>query len=122
MNHKDTVEQFWNQVFRDRDPAGAAQAFLGEEYVQHNPLAIDGEQGLLEFVAALVQREPDFEAELVRIVADGDLVATHSRFVYSNATVSAMDFWRLDDSGRIVEHWDAIQPVPAQSRNANGMF
>nr|BFE59444.1 hypothetical protein GCM10020063_039700 [Dactylosporangium thailandense] len=122
MPHKDTVERFWKQVFQDRDPAGAARAYLGEHYVQHNPNAIDGEQGLLEFVGALTQRDPDFKAELVRIVADGDLVATHSRFDYSTATLAVMDFWRLDRAGRIVEHWDAIQPVPAESRNSNGMF
>lgn len=121
MSNKDVVTTFWNRVFRDKDPEGAAAAHLGEQYVQHNPLAVDGATGLVEFFGVLAAREPDFEAELVRVVAEGDLVATHSRFVYSTATVSAMDFWRLED-GRIVEHWDAIQPVPAQARNTNGMF
>jgi len=121
MSNKDVVVTFWNQVFRDKDPQGAADTYLGEKYVQHNPQAVDGAEGLLEFFGVLAQREPGFEAELVRVVAEADLVATHSRFVYSTATVSAMDFWRLEN-GRIVEHWDAIQPVPAQSRNANGMF
>lgn len=121
MGNKETVVGFWTQVFRDKDPQGAAAAYLGEKYVQHNPQAVDGAEGLVEFFGVLAAREPDFRAELVRVVADGDLVATHSRFVYSTATVAAMDFWRLED-GRIVEHWDAIQPVPAQSRNANGML
>lgn len=121
MSNRDTVIAFWTQVFQAKNPQGAAEVYLGDTYVQHNPQAVDGPEGLVEFFGVLAQREPDFTAELVRVVAEGDLVATHSRFVYSNATVSAMDFWRVAD-GRIVEHWDAIQQVPAQSRNTNTMF
>ena len=121
MDNKDVVKAFWTQVFQDKDPEGAAEAHLGAQYVQHNPQAVDGSRGLIEFFGALSDREPDFTAELVRVVAEGDLVATHSRFEYSHATVAAMDFWRLED-GRIVEHWDTIQPVPPQSRNDHGMF
>ena len=33
----------------------------------------------------------------------------------------SLDMFRLED-GRIVEHWDVIQEVPAESANANGMW
>jgi predicted SnoaL-like aldol condensation-catalyzing enzyme len=122
MSNKDIVVAFWTQVFQDKDPAGAAAAYLGETYIQHNPNATDGASGLIEFAAVLAEREPNVTAEIVRVVAEGDLVATHSKFIYSSATVAAMDFWRLDTNGKIVEHWDSIQPVPPTSRNDNGMF
>ena len=32
-----------------------------------------------------------------------------------------MDFFRLDDRGRIIEHWDTIQQVPTESKNDNSM-
>ncbi len=32
-----------------------------------------------------------------------------------------MDFFRLKD-GKIIEHWDVIQPVPEKPANNNGMF
>lgn len=33
-----------------------------------------------------------------------------------------MDFFRFDDSGKIVEHWDSIQQIPDTSKNNNTMY
>jgi len=56
-------------------------------------------------------------------VAEGDLVAVHSRFVREpdDRGLAVMDFFRLE-GGKIVEHWDAIQEVPAEAANSNTMF
>ncbi|MEL7222377.1 MAG: hypothetical protein AAGJ93_13730 [Bacteroidota bacterium] len=35
---------------------------------------------------------------------------------------NAMDFFRFDQSGKICEHWDAIQQIPAASANPNTMY
>jgi len=33
-----------------------------------------------------------------------------------------MDFLRLDDNVKIVEHWDAIQQIPGETKSGNPMY
>jgi predicted SnoaL-like aldol condensation-catalyzing enzyme len=66
---------------------------------------------------------PDKSIEFVRVIAEGDLVALHTHQTWpGNEEYVTMDFFRFDETGKIVEHWDAIQQVPDESKNDNSMF
>ena len=59
--------------------------------------------------------------DFVRMIADGDYVLMHNRGNNSPGTKAVVDLFRLEN-GKIVEHWDVIQPIPDQFANPNGMF
>jgi predicted SnoaL-like aldol condensation-catalyzing enzyme len=61
--------------------------------------------------------------EFVRAVAEGDIVALHTHQTWpGNDEYVTMDFFRFDENGKIVEHWDAMQQVPETSLNGNMMY
>ena len=117
-----TVRAFYDAALNQKD-AQAALEFLGPEYVQHNPAAQDGAAGLEGFVNFLSTEFPENNSEIVRAFADGDHVILHVRNQRGpDQPVNAiMEIFRLED-GKIVEHWDVIQPVPEDAANDNGMF
>jgi len=121
--NKRTVREFCDLAFNHKQPAEAANRYLGPTYRQHNPMAGDGSEPFVAFITGFVNTFPQLRVALKRLVAEGDLVAVHSHFVRNpgDRGVAAMDIFRLEN-GRIVEHWDVLQDVPEISANANTMF
>jgi len=108
------------------DPEKAAADYLVPGYIQHNPTVADGPDEFIRGVHLLRQQYPNMRLDIKRVIAEGDLVATHSHVEFEpdnpeNRGGAFMDFFRLED-GKIVEHWDVIQQVPEISENNNGMF
>src|SRR5262245_23177710 len=55
----------------------AASKFLGNRYVQHNPNAADGPEGLKAFLGFLREKFPQYQSTIKRALADGDYVILH---------------------------------------------
>lgn len=105
------------------NPAKAVELYVGNEYIQHNPLVGDGKQAFIDYFTEMAQQYPEKSIEFVRAVAEGDLVALHTHQTWpGNEEYVTMDFFRFDGDGKIVEHWDAIQAIPPESRNGNTMY
>ena len=101
----------------------AASKFIGSRYVQHNPRAADGPEGLKAFLAFLREKFPDYHSDIKRVFADGDYVIVHVHNVPTPGSRGAaiIDIFKLED-GKVVEHWDVRQDIPEQSANSNTMF
>lgn len=120
--NKQAVIEFYNKALNDKDFA-AASKYLGNRYTQHNPTAADGPEGLKGFIQFLRDKFPQSHSEIVQAFADGDYVILHVHSVRTPGTQgrAIFDLFKLEH-GKVVEHWDAVQDVPASSANANGMF
>jgi predicted SnoaL-like aldol condensation-catalyzing enzyme len=92
-------------------------------YTQHNPTAKDGPEGLQGFINFLKDKFPNNKSEIKRIFADGDYVIVHVHAVREPGTRGSaiIDIFKLEN-GKVVEHWDVVQPIPENPQNNNGMF
>jgi predicted SnoaL-like aldol condensation-catalyzing enzyme len=115
------VTEFARIFYTERDPRTAFERFVSPDYIQHNPGLPDGPEAAVEGL------EPKFQAdgarfEAQRILVDGDLAVVHLKASRPGAPDTAVaDFYRMRD-GRLVEHWDVLQPVPPVSANDHPMF
>ena len=105
------------------EPAAAVERFVGAEYIQHNPLVGDGKQPFIDYFEEMARDYPGKSIEFVRAVAEGDLVALHTHQTWPGGDeYVTMDFFRFDENGKIVEHWDSIQEIPGESKHGNPMY
>jgi predicted SnoaL-like aldol condensation-catalyzing enzyme len=96
----------------------------GERYAQHNSAIADGLSGLGQAVEDLAKQGIKMAyATLHRVVAEGNFVLTQSEGAFGSQPTAYYDLFRVE-AGKIVEHWDVLQPIPAEgdARNPNGMF
>lgn len=121
-DHKRNAIAFYRTAF-EGNPREAVDRFVGDRYIQHNPLVADGPDPFIEYFERMRDEYPGKTIRFVRSVAEGDLVAVHTHQVWpGDEEYVTMDFFRFDDGGKIVEHWDAIQQVPESSANDNTMY
>jgi predicted SnoaL-like aldol condensation-catalyzing enzyme len=120
--NKKTVAALYDAALNQKD-FDAASKYLGSRYIQHNPAAADGPEGLKAFIAFLKDKFPNNRSEIKRIFADGDYVIVHVHAVREPGTRgnAIIDIFRLEN-GKVVEHWDVIQPIPEKAANDSGMF
>ena len=116
------VVQFYEQFFNRHDVAKAAKV-VSEDYKQHNPEVPDGKKPFVDYFSQFFKETPQSKARIVRTASSGDLVwlQVHSTNTPSDRGQAVLDIFRVKN-GKIVEHWDIIQDVPAQSANENSMF
>ena len=120
-NKKSAIE-FYRMAYLG-EPARAVELYVGKEYIQHNPLVGDGKQAFIDYFTDMKNQYPSKEIEFIRAVAEGDLVALHTHQTWpGNDEYVTMDFFRFDENGKIVEHWDSIQKIPDETKNDNSMY
>ncbi|WP_299100405.1 nuclear transport factor 2 family protein [uncultured Winogradskyella sp.] len=121
QNKKNAIA-FYKMAY-EGNPIKAVELYVGEEYIQHNPIVADGPQAFIDYFNRMQKEYPVKSINFVRAVAEDDLVALHTHQIWpDNDQYITMDFFRFDANGKIVEHWDSIQQVPEKAMNRNTMY
>ncbi|ODB93638.1 hypothetical protein A3194_02835 [Candidatus Thiodiazotropha endoloripes] len=122
QTNKDNAISFYRMAYLG-NPAKAVDLYVGDHYIQHNPLVGNGKQAFIDYFTEMADSYPEKSIEFVRAVAEGDLVALHTHQSWpGDQEYVTMDFFRFDQAGKIVEHWDSIQPIPQKSKHGNPIY
>lgn len=111
MNKKETVGTFLSAVLQN-DPE-TMRKLANADYIQHNPFIPTGLEPFIQMLPVL--QENGTVAENIRMFRDGNYVFMHN--IWKNARpfgadeMVSFDIIRMDDNGKIAEHWDAMTPL-----------
>ena len=123
--NKRSVKAFYELMFNACKPREAIEKYAGAEYRQHNPHVADGKEAFIAYFEMMALEYPGKRVTVKRAFAEGNFVILHCHQEWptdKDRDWAGIDIFRLDDDGKVVEHWDVLQVVPAASANGNTMF
>ena len=120
--NREAFERFVEIFYTQKRVRDAFEYLVADTYRQHNPTIPDGPAAAIEALTPKFDGSPDARFAVQRILVDGDLAMVHVRASGPGRPDAAVaDIYRFE-AGRIVEHWDVLQPVPERPVHDHPMF
>lgn len=121
-DNRAAFERFVDLFYTRKRVREAFEFLVAEDYRQHNPNIADGPESAIAALTPKFDDAPEARFDVERILVDGDHAMVHVRASYPGRPDAAVaDIYRFAD-GRIVEHWDVLQAVPADAAHDHPMF
>lgn len=116
------VVDFVQHIMNNHNFDYIREKFGNHPYKQHNQSMVDGIEGVLKVMTDFSKRYPDFTYEVKHVYVDGSYVTVHSHATSKKEHrgnpqkgMNIMDIWKVENR-KIVEHWDAVQPIHGAMR------
>lgn len=123
QTNKTLVLKAYQELFGDHDLT-ALDRYWATDYIQHNPTMTDGRDSVRQLLEQMgITHWPKQKVEFKRVIAEGALVMIEVVQPKTEATpeTAIVDMFRVEN-GKIAEHWDVIQAVPADAVNKRPMY
>lgn len=113
--------KFLNRAFNQGKLNEALDNMVDPGYIQHNPMIPDGTESVKQAFAS--GSIPALCYDIKYVLPQNDLVVVYSKVTSALGISAVIDIVRVRD-GKLVEHWDVVQAVPAVDKmpHKNGMF
>ncbi|WP_292932460.1 nuclear transport factor 2 family protein [Novosphingobium sp. PASSN1] len=116
------ITAFARLFYGERDVRAAFKRYVASDYIQHNANILDGREAAIAALEPMFRQEGS-RFEIKRIVVDGDMavIHLHGRAGAQGNGGTVADIYRLKH-GKIVEHWDILQPIAEKPLNPHAYF
>ena len=122
--NKKLVRAFYEDILMQGKKEKLADYFGGDKYIQHSPGLGDGVAGFARLAAMVGSPNSPIKFEKIhKVLGEGDFVLVMSEGAFRGKPSAFYDLFRVE-GGKVVEHWDAIEAIPAKAdwKNDNGKF
>ena len=112
--NKALIRSFIVDVFQNANHDAVEKYVSTEKYIQHNPNVPNGIDAVKQFLAT-----QEFSYDFVfHVMGQGDHVVSYSKATFNGTELAVFDIFRIED-GRVVEHWDNMEPIPPREEWVN---
>jgi predicted SnoaL-like aldol condensation-catalyzing enzyme len=124
QRNKETVVALYDLMFNQCKPRKAIERYVGDTYIQHNPGVGDGKEAFIEYFERMAREFPGKCVHFKRVIAEENYVVLHCHQewpTYKDPQWADIDIFRLDENGKIIEHWDVLRVIPKESTNEGSL-
>jgi predicted SnoaL-like aldol condensation-catalyzing enzyme len=116
------LRHFAHRFYDLCDVRGAFEQYVAPDYIQHNPNIADGREAAITALVPIFS-VPGSRFDVKRIIVDGDYAVIHlrGRSGPDGEGGTVADIYRLH-KGKIIEHWDVLQPIASKTINPHPYF